>query len=69
VNDTQPISTDLRLRTDIEVCRELNLSIHRFRRMRQRHLIPFIKLGYRSFRYDPVDVRNALNKLKVKAVA
>jgi hypothetical protein len=37
--------------------------------MRQKHLIPFIKLGYRSFRYDPVDVRNALNKLKVKAVA
>jgi hypothetical protein len=69
VNNIEPISTDLRLRTDIEVCQELGLSIHRFRRMRQKHLIPFIKLGYRSFRYDPVDVRNALNKLRVKAVA
>jgi hypothetical protein len=69
MNNPQPLSTDLRLRTDIEVCQEVGLSIHRFRRMRRKHLIPFIKLGYRSFRYDPVDVRNALNKLKVKAVA
>jgi hypothetical protein len=64
-----PVSADLRLRTDIEVCMELGVNIHRFRRLRRRHLIPFIKLGYRTYRYDPVDVRNALNRLRIKAVA
>jgi hypothetical protein len=64
-----PVSADLRLRTDVEVCQELGINIHWFRRKRRKHLIPFIKLGYRTFRYDPNDVRNALNRLRIKAVA
>jgi hypothetical protein len=64
-----PVTSDLRLRTDIEVCQELGINIHWFRRKRRRHLIPYVKLGYRTFRYDPADVRNALNRLRVKAVA
>jgi len=70
MNSVQPpVSADLRLRTDIEVCQELRINIHRFRRLRRKHLIPYIKLGYRTFRYDPLDVRNALNRLRIKAVA
>jgi hypothetical protein len=64
-----PISADLRLRTAEEVCQELGLNIHRFHRLRRKHLIPFIKLGYRSYKYDILDVRTALNRLRVKAVS
>jgi hypothetical protein len=64
-----PISADLRLRTDEEVCAELGLNIHRFHRLRRKHLIPYVRLGYRTLRYDPLDVRTALNKLRVKAVS
>jgi hypothetical protein len=70
MNSVQPpVSADLRLRTDIEVCQELGINIHRFRRLRRKGLIPYVKLGYRTFRYDPLDVRSALNRLRIKAVA
>jgi hypothetical protein len=62
------VVNDLRLRSDIEVCEEIGLSVHRFRRMRRKGLIPYLKLGYRTFRYDPIEVRAALNRLRVKAV-
>jgi hypothetical protein len=60
---------DLRLRTDKQVCEDLNVPFYTFRRLRRRHLIPFVKLGYRSYRYDILEVRKALNRLKVKAVS
>jgi hypothetical protein len=60
---------ELRLRTDKQVCEELNVPYYLFCRLRRRRLIPIVKLGYRSYRYDIVDVRNALNRLKIKAVS
>jgi hypothetical protein len=63
------VSADLRLRTDVEVCEELGVNIWWFRRKRRKHLIPYVRLGYRTFRYDPVDVRKALDRLRIKAVA
>jgi hypothetical protein len=60
---------ELRLRTEKEICDELNVPFYMFRRLRRRRLIPFVRLGYRSYRYDIVDVRNALNRLRIKAVS
>jgi hypothetical protein len=60
---------ELRLRTEIQVCEELNVPFYLFRRLRRRRLIPVVRLGYRSYRYDIIDVRNAINRLKVKAVS
>jgi hypothetical protein len=64
-----PVSADLRLRTDIEVCQELGINIHWFRRKRRKRLIPYHQLGYRTLKYDILDVRQALDRLRVKAVA
>lgn len=58
-----------RLYTEVEICGLLHIPLPRFRFLRRRRLIPFIRLGYRSYRYDLVDVRNALNRLKVKALS
>lgn len=55
------------LLSETEICDELNLSIPTFRRLRRQHLIPYLKFGYRTFRYDIVAVRRALNRLEVKA--
>jgi hypothetical protein len=60
---------ELRLRTDKEVCAELQIPFYKFKTLRRRRLIPVIRLGYRTYRYDIVDVRNALNRLKIKAVS
>jgi hypothetical protein len=69
MNQTLSPADELRLRTDKEICAELNVPFYLFRRLRRRRLIPIVKLGYRSYRYDIVDVRNALNRLKIKAVS
>jgi hypothetical protein len=63
------VADELRFRTENQICEELNIPFYLFRRLRRRRLIPIVKLGYRSYRYDIVDVRNALNRLKVKAVS
>jgi hypothetical protein len=60
---------EARLYTEIEICDVLRIPQPRFRFLRRRRLIPFVRLGYRSYRYDLVDVRNALNRLKVKALS
>jgi len=60
---------ELRLRTERQICEDLNIPLYMFRRLRRRRLIPVLKLGYRSLRYDVIDVRNALNRLKIKAVS
>ena len=60
---------EVRLRTEEEIARELNIPLWTFRRLRRRRLVPFVRLGYRLLRFDVVDVRNALNRLKIKAVS
>ena len=60
---------EVRLYTKAEICEALHIPLPRFRFLRRRRLIPIVRLGYRSFRYDIVDVRNALNRLKVKVVS
>jgi hypothetical protein len=60
---------EVRLRTEEEITQELNVPLRTFRRLRRRRLVPVVKLGYRLYRYDIVDVRAALNRLKIKAVA
>jgi hypothetical protein len=61
--------TDLKLLTDHEVCAEVRINYFRFHKLRKKHLIPYYKLGYRTYRYDATEVRNALLKLRVKAVS
>ncbi len=60
---------ELRLQTEEEICKNLNISLDKFRRLRRRRPIPFLRLGYRTLRYDIVDVRRALDRLKVRAVS
>jgi hypothetical protein len=60
---------DVRLCTEEEIIAKLNIPLWTFRRLRQRRLIPVIRLGYRMYRYDIVDVRAALNRLKIKALS
>ena len=60
---------DVRLRTEEQIIQELNIPPWTFLRLRRRRLIPVIRLGYRLLRYDVVDVRAALNRLKIKAVS
>lgn len=55
------------LLSEEEVCQQLPLPRPIFQRMRREHLIPYLKFGYRTFRYDIVAVRRALNRLEVKA--
>jgi hypothetical protein len=38
-------------------------------RLRKRKAIPYIKVGHRSFLYDPDRVHEALSKLEIKEVA
>jgi hypothetical protein len=38
-------------------------------RLRKGKKIPFIKVGHRSFLYNPAKVQAALNKLEIKEVA
>ncbi len=38
-------------------------------RLRKSKKIPFIKVGHRSFLYNPAKVRAALEKLEIKEVA
>jgi hypothetical protein len=57
------------LLSEEEICQKLPLPIPTFRQLRRRGLIPYLKFGYRTFRYDIVAVRRALNSLEVKAVA
>jgi hypothetical protein len=66
---TLTLAEELRLRTEEEIVRDLNIPLNLFQRLRRRRLIPIVRLGYRSFRYDIVDVRKALDRLKVKAVS
>jgi excisionase family DNA binding protein len=63
------VSDKLRLLTETEVCELLNIPKFKFQKLRRRRLIPLVKLGYRTLRYDPSDVRRALDRLKVKAVS
>jgi len=37
----------------------------KFEAMRRQRLIPFVKLGHRTFLYDEAAVRRALNRLEV----
>ena len=66
----EPLNLDeLRLRTEEEIVRELNVPPFMFKRLRRKRLIPFVELGYRTYRYDLLDVRRALEKLKRRSVA
>jgi hypothetical protein len=38
-------------------------------RLRKRKAIPFIKVGHRTFLYDPDKVAEALNRMEVKEIA
>jgi hypothetical protein len=40
-----------------------------FFRLRKERKIPFIKLGHRTFLYNPMRVQAALEKLEIKEVA
>jgi hypothetical protein len=68
----QPLLTpadEVRLYSEAEICEALHIPRPRFRVLRRRRLIPFVKLGYRSYLYDIIDVRRALDRLKIKAVS
>jgi hypothetical protein len=69
VNAALTPADEVRLRTEEEITRELNIPVWTFRRLRRRRLVPTIRLGYRMLRFDIVDVRAALNRLKIKAVS
>ena len=58
-----PRKKQLKLYTENEVCRELNIPVGKFRYLRRRKWIPFVHIGYRTFRYDILEVRNALKQL------
>ena len=60
------LSDRLRLLDEEEICRLLNIPTSKFRVLRRRRLIAYVKLGYRSFRYDPAEVRRALDNLRIK---
>ena len=68
----QPLLTpadEVRLYSEAEICEALHIPRPRFRFLRRRRMIPFVKLGYRSYVYDIIDVRRSLDRLKVKAVS
>lgn len=55
--------------TDEQLAKELNLpSAHFVKELRRNKKITALKLGYKTFRYDPERVRADLKKLEVKAV-
>jgi hypothetical protein len=69
MNEQLTAADEVRFRTEEEICRELNIPLWTFRKLRRRKLVPVVRLGYRLYRYDIVDVRHALNRLKIKAVS
>lgn len=54
--------------TEDELARELRISQRHLINLRNRRLIPHIRLG-RAIRYDPVAVDKAIEKLTVKELA
>jgi excisionase family DNA binding protein len=70
MNDASiPAPDKLRLLDEAELCELLNIPRTKFQKLRRRRLIPLVRLGYRTYRYDPADVRRALDRLKVKVVS
>jgi hypothetical protein len=69
MNEPLTAADEVRLRTEEQIVKELNIPLWTFRKLRRRKLVPFVRLGYRLYRYDLVDVRHALNRLKIKAVS
>jgi Helix-turn-helix domain len=57
-----------KLLTEPELADVLSLCKRNLQTLRYARLIPFIRLG-RSIRYNPEDVRRALEKLTVKEVS
>jgi hypothetical protein len=62
-----PVDESMALHSEAEVCQKLKVPVPTFRKLRRQHLIPYLKFGYRTFKYDIVAVRRALNSLEVKA--
>ena len=57
-----------RLLKEKQQAKELNCSLRHLINLRQKRLIPFIRLG-QAIRYNPEDVQRALAKLTVKELA
>jgi hypothetical protein len=57
-----------RLLNEKQQAKELNISYRHIIALRQRRLIPFIRLG-RAIRYDPSQVARAIQKLTVREIA
>ena len=60
---------DRKLSDKNEIASAFNLpSASTVERLRRARKIPFIKLGYRTIRFDPIKVRAALDRLSVKEI-
>lgn len=57
------------LLNDEQLAQVLGCSSYHIRKLRQKKKIPFIKLGWRTIRYDLTRVRKALEKYEVSEVA
>jgi hypothetical protein len=55
--------------TGKELAAELRLPMDGIAKLRRQRKIPFIKLSYRTVRYDLAKVREALARFEVKAVS
>ena len=56
----------LHLVTGPQLAKDINIGERWLRELRKQGLIPFLKLGHRTLRYDPVAVARALEKLSTK---
>jgi hypothetical protein len=48
---------------------EIDLSVGTLRGLYQKRKIPYVKLGFRTLRFDPEKVRDAIYRSEVKTVA
>lgn len=58
-----------KLLTEAELLALINVPVKKFGEMRRAGIVPFVKLGHRSYRYRLSSVMRALRKLEVQEVS